>query len=443
MANFSRLLRNALDQMGRFRRNEGGTMALFVALSSIPIIFSVGAGIDYSTANMAKSKLDAVADAAALSAVDHNAISGTADAAKTTATSVFNAEAVNLTNVTLGTVTVTVTDANGGRTAVVSYTATKTNTFMGLMGIPSTTISGSASSAAGLSVNINFYLLLDNSPSMNIAATSAGIQKMVANTSAQGGCAFACHETNPSADNLGNPNGEDNYTLAKNLGVVTRIQNLASATQSLMSTAAATEGSNTSQYQMAIYTFANNGLSTIQALTSNMATAQTAAGNINVLQVYKNNWLTSSNNNSDMDTNFETAMSQINAIMPNPGLGTPTSTPQEVLFIVSDGVDDEANTTCSQPLSGSNRCQQPFNTAWCTTVKNRGIQIAVLYTEYLPLTTNAWYNSWVAPYQNQISPNLESCASTGMFFTVTTDGDITAAMQALFAQAISTARLTR
>ena len=70
MANFNRLFRNALDQMGRFRRNEGGTMALFVALSSIPIIFSVGAGIDYSTANMAKSKLDAVADAAALSAVE-------------------------------------------------------------------------------------------------------------------------------------------------------------------------------------------------------------------------------------------------------------------------------------------------------------------------------------------------------------------------------------
>ena len=47
---------------------------------------------------------------------------------------------------------------------------------MGLFGIPTTTISGQAQSAAGLSVNINFYLLLDNSPSMNIAATSAGIQ---------------------------------------------------------------------------------------------------------------------------------------------------------------------------------------------------------------------------------------------------------------------------
>jgi hypothetical protein len=37
---------------------------------------------------------------------------------------------------------------------------------------------------------------------------------------------------------------------------------------------------------------------------------------------------------------------------------------------------------------------------------------------------------------------MESCASTGMFFQVTTDGDITAAMQALFGQAIATARLT-
>jgi hypothetical protein len=83
------------------------------------------------------------------------------------------------------------------------------------------------------------------------------------------------------------------------------------------------------------------------------------------------------------------------------------------------------------------------DTTWCTTIKNRGIQIAVHYTEYLPLPTNSWYNSWIAPFQTQIGPNMESCASTGMFFTVTTDGDITAAMQALFQQAIAAARLTK
>jgi len=442
MTSIIRPLRSTIDRLRRFGANEGGSIATFSALTAIPLVFSIGAGVDYSSANMAKAKLDALADTSALAAVDHQSINSTPAAAQATALSVFNAEAANLPNVTVTSVSATVTDNATGRTAVVSYTATKANTFMSLVGMPTTTLAGQSTSSAGLSTNINFYLLLDNSPSMNIAATTAGINTMVANTQAQGGCAFACHESYPSADNLGNKGGVDNYTLAQQLGVVTRMQNLASATQQLASTAAAMQQPNNAQYQMAIYTFANAGLNTVQLLTSNLANAQTAAANINVLEVYSNNYLTKSNQNNDMDTNFETAMSQINTVMPAPGTGTPSSTPREVLFIVSDGVDDENSSSCSQKLDG-NRCQQPFNTTWCTTVKNRGILIAVLYTVYLPLPTNAWYNSWVAPFQSQIAPNIESCASPGLFFSVTTDGDITGAMQTLFAQAIATARLTK
>jgi Flp pilus assembly protein TadG len=430
------------SQVGRFRRDENGAMAMMMGLAAVPLIFAVGAGVDYGSANMVKSKLDAIADTAALSAVDHLAISGTAANAQATAQSNFSAQAVNIANLSISNVTATVTDSATARTAVVNYTATKTNLFMGIFGTPTMTLTGSSTAQAGLTTNINFYLLLDNSPSMNIAATSAGITTMVAHTSAQGGCAFACHESYPAADNLGNPGGVDNYTLAQQLGVVTRMQNLASATQSLTSTASSMEGPASQRYQMAIYTFANSGLNTIQSLTSNLATAQTAAANINVMEVYSNNWLTKTSNNSDTDTNFESAMSQINGIMPLPGTGTPTSTPQEVLFIVSDGVDDEVSSSCSQSLDG-NRCQQPFSTSWCTTVKNRGIQIAVLYTDYLPLPTNSWYNNWIAPFQNQIGPNMQSCASPGMFFSVTTDGDITAAMQTLFQQAVAAARLTK
>jgi Flp pilus assembly protein TadG len=434
-------VRDAIRSLRRFGAHKSGSMATFAAIAALPLIFSVGAGVDYGSASMAKAKLDAVADTAALAAVDYQAITTSSAAAQTTATNVFNAEAVNLVNVTINNVTATVTDGSGGRTALVSYSATKTNTFMSIVGIPSTTITGQSTAQAGLSTNINFYLLLDNSPSMNIAATSLGITTMVAATAAQGGCAFACHESHPSSDNLGNPGGVDNYTLAQQLGVVTRMQNLASATQSLMTTATASEGSNT-QYQMAIYTFANSGLNTIQLLTSNLGNAKAAAANINVTEVYSNNWLTSTNHNNDTDTNFETAMSQINGVMPAPGTGRPGSTPQEVLFIVSDGVDDEVSTTCSQTLDG-NRCQQPFDTTWCTTIKNRGILIAVLYTDYLPLPTNSWYNSWIAPFQSQIAPNMQSCASPGLFFSVTTDGDISAAMQGMFQQAIATARLTK
>jgi len=80
---------------------------------------------------------------------------------------------------------------------------------------------------------------------------------------------------------------------------------------------------------------------------------------------------------------------------------------------------------------------------WCTTIKTRGIRIAVLYTEYLPLPTNAWYVTHIDPFQPQIGPNLQNCASPGLYFKVTTNGDISAAMTTLFQKAVATAHLTR
>ena len=222
---------------------------------------------------------------------------------------------------------------------------------------------------------------------------------------------------------------------------------MASATQALMTSAASTEASNNATYKMAIYTF--NGLGpqrdlpvgARQPALGNLSAAQAAAGNINVLEVY-----TTTTSAKPIRTTTPTPISKppwrrsIPSCRRRDRRGG--STPQEVLFIVSDGVDDEVSTSCSQTLDGS-RCQQPFNTTWCTTVKNRGIFIAVLYTVYLPLPTNSWYNQWIAPFQSQISSNMESCASPGLFFSVTTDGDIAAAMQALFQQAIQMARLTQ
>ncbi|HML08751.1 MAG TPA: pilus assembly protein TadG-related protein [Xanthobacteraceae bacterium] len=426
----------------RFFGDRRGNVAIIFALSLVPIILLTGLALDFTAATQKRAELDAAADAAALAAVTPEMMNQTVAAATTAAANIFNAQASGISGLTYNPPVVNVTASGLTRTVTVSYTANSANWVPSVLGQQNWAISGTATATATVAPNINFYLLLDNSPSMNIAATTAGINTMVANTSAQGGCAFACHESHPSADNLGNPNGVDNYTLAAQLGVVTRIQNMATATQALMSTAQAMETSNNAQYQMAIYTFNVSGLSTIQLLTSNLANAQAAAANINVLEVYSNNWLTKDNNNNDTDTDFEAAMSQINSIMPNPGTGTAGSTSQEVLFIVTDGVDDEVSSTCSQQLDGS-RCQQPFDTTWCTTVKNRGIYIAVLYTVYLPLPTNAWYNNWIAPFQSEISPNLESCASPGLFFSVTTDGDITAAMQTLFQEAIATARLSQ
>lgn len=461
------------ELMRRFRRDRGGNTAIVFALSLVPIVFLTGLSLDFSAAAQKRIQLNAAADAAALSMVTPSAMTQTCAQATTNATNIFTGQA-SVVNGLQGSPTPTVSgcqDNISTRTVTVSYTASSVNAFPNVLSLltktseTTWTVTGSSTATATTAPNINFYLLLDNSPSMDIAATTSGINTMVANTSAQGGCALACHETNPTASDVaGNPHGEDNYTLAQNLGVVTRVENMATATSSLMSTASQTMTNNNVTcpngpgcYQMAIFTFNVQGTTnsqctstTIQAIyapscapSSNLSAAQTAAGGINVLQVCKNNYLTCSNDNSDADTDFETAMTAINNIMPTPGSGTSGSTPQEVLFLVTDGVDDEINSgSCSQSLDGT-RCQQPFNTSWCTTVKNRGIRIAVLYTEYLPLPTNAWYNSWISPFQSQIGPNMQSCASPGLFFQVTTDDDITAAMVALFQKSIATAHLSQ
>ena len=444
-----------MGHLHRFALDRRANVAIIFALALLPIIYLLGLGLDFASAVHRQSQLDAAADAAAIAAVTPAMMAQNSTIATTEATNIFNGKAVGLSGLQ-STPSPTINVVNNGltRTVTVSYTALATNNFPNFWGQTGWTISGSSTASAKVMPNINFYLLLDSSPSMAIAGTPADITTMVNNTQSQGGCAFACHESHPSSDNLGNPHGEDNYALARSLGVTLRIDLLAQATASLMSTAQTTENANGNTYKMAIYTF-DTALHSIQGTpTSNLSLAATEASGIQVLEVYNNNCLTSSNCNDDTDTDFSDAMASINSDMPNPGGGTNLAgdTPQEVLFIVSDGLEDKNSASCSKPTisySGGIRCQQPFDTTWCTTIKNRGIRIAVLYTEYLPLPTNTWYETGsgtfkgIAPFQSQIGPNMQSCASPGLFWDVQSGGDITSAMAALFQQAVATARLTQ
>ena len=467
---------------GRLCRNRDGNVAMIFALSIIPIIFFVGMGLDFAAATQKRVKLNAAADAAALAAVAPGMMNQSDASAITAAQNMFTAQAATVPQLNIDQPTVTVTHTGLARNVNVTYTANSINAFPNVLGLLTGgtaqqywPIGGSAQASSTIPPNMNFYLLLDNSPSMALAATTAGITTMNNNTTAQGGCAFGCHETNPtSSDVAGNPtvNGKqiDNYTLAKNLGVVLRIQNVAAATSSLMTSAQQYQTTNSQfnvVYNMAIFTFANAGIDPVFPAgcstssctpSNNLSAAGTAASAVDVILVCSNNYLgpyqngACQNNNSDQDTEFDTAMSQMNTLMPNPGTGAANSTPQEVVFIVTDGVEDKKlsdtwQTICKETETGS-RCQQEFDTQLCTTIKNRGIFIAILYTVYEPLPasgngSNSWYNSYVAPYQTKIGPNLQSCASPGLYFAVTTDQDITTAMTALFQASVATARLTQ
>ena len=445
-----------------FAADDRGNVAMITALTMLAITSLVGITLDFTMASRRETQLNAVADAAALSTTTPTSMGLTSIQAQLIAIQTFNAQAALVTGATVQPATisnVTVTDSVGTNGAVtrntaVTYTGTSTNAFATLLKLPTMTLGGSSKVSSSTAPNIDFYVLLDTSPSMGIPATQAGIDTMVQNTAQQGGCAFACHETNPTAGEVaGNPKGigpyaqgVDNYTLAKQyLGLTLRIDLVQQAVANLYSTALTTEVLNKAQYRVATYTF-DASFKTITNLTSNLVLAQTQAANIQMLQVYNENNLTASQPNNDEDTLFDSAMSNTQYI-PAPGKGTNASgdTPQEILFIVTDGVVDEPYFAGPTSMTYGSRTitYTGYQQDYCTPLKARGVRIAVLYTPYLPLPTNSFYNQYVAPFQPQVPTALQSCASAGLFFQVNTGGDINAAMQALFAKAIGSAHLTQ
>jgi Flp pilus assembly protein TadG len=267
----------------RFHGDRKANVAITFALVMIPTVYLLGMALDYSLAVRKRSQLNAAIDAAAISAVTPSMLAQSSSVATTTATNVFNATANGMPGLS-GPPALNVTIANSGlvRTATVSYKAASINNFPILLRAPVWQINGTstATSSGGAAPNINFYLLLDDSPSMAIAGTPAGITTMLNNA----GCAFACHQKN--AAGLGNPGGEDNYALARNLGVTLRIDMMAQAAANLMSTATTTEAANHNTYKMAIYTF-DTGFNTVYAPSgmpsANLTAAATAAANIQLL----------------------------------------------------------------------------------------------------------------------------------------------------------------
>jgi len=500
--------------LDRLVRDTRASVAVLAAVSLLALATATGVGVDFARGLNFKSDLQGAVDQAAIAGASLYLNNGYATQATAAANDYLNKAVAGLpTN--NGVSSTVVLSSSTPWTVTVGASASINSSFNGVL---QSTIPVSVMSVAHgpTNPNINFYLLLDSSPSMGIAATQAGINTMVANTQQECdsapyggsncGCAFACHETNPANESYyipvgsgstpctgptqivggtgsppsidmggqsqavsgryystnftncqiggtGNPNGEDNYQLARNLGVTLRIDNLTAATQSLMTTAASTEASTSATYEVAIYTFDVN-FNTIQTLTPNLTTAQSSAGNIAMLDVYSNNQLTSSNNNSDEDTNYDNAMSSINSVMPNPGYGTNAQgdTPQEVLFFVTDGVEDEYQDPALNPTTDTAGRQQYLmnsNYDWCSAVKNRGIRIAVLYTVYYPIPANGWYANFdgsgngISSFQSQIAGQLQTCASPGLFFEVSTGGDITAAMAALFNSAVQSAYIAQ
>ncbi|MDQ0420813.1 hypothetical protein J2045_001837 [Peteryoungia aggregata LMG 23059] len=428
--------------LGEFWRDRRGNFGMMTALVLVPIIGVAGLAIDINNALTVRSTLQAAADAAAIAAVGEVSAGvmqamqmqsdGQLSAAIADAKKVFMGHAKMSEDYQLKNFDVDVVKSGTQLKAVFTFDATVPTTLARILGQPDVTIAGKAEAVFQTDTFRDFYLLLDNTPSMGVGATPGDVDKMVKNTGDK--CAFACHIVKDGVEDK-----NSYYYLAKKLGVTIRIDVVAQATAALMDTAKSARKS-PNQYRMAVYTFGEKAEDTklleVASLTDDLDHVRTKAAKIGLMSIPWQGY------DNDQQTDFDRALKNIGALMGTAGTGSSAANPEKILFFVSDGVGDAYKpSTCTKKTTGG-RCQEPIDTTQCQALKNKGYRIAVLYTTYLPLPTNGWYNKWISPFQDEIPNRMQDCASPGLYFEVSPSQGISSAMNALFLKIITTPRLS-
>ena len=488
MKKISRFLR-------RLRNDKRGNVFMMTGFAIIPLVGATGMGIDYARAARIDTKLSAAADAAALAAVSRPMMLKTDSEAEAYARKVFNQQAALIPGLIYDPATLVVEVSHDGtlvdnRKVSVRFEGQSQNMFGSILGLSTLQVGGTVGSLAKRAPNIDFYLVLDTSPSMALPTTLAGAQQM----STMVGCQFACH-TNAADDhgirvydnnttnivktmNVDKGNGKtqidadgtyvkdgrvfnaddtyaDSYWLALNKGILLRIDAERAAAISLMSVAKSEATRTNATYRGAVYTFDyKENFKEIAPLSSNLDQVATNAAGVKLLQInrWNGNWGCPSQKgqpvfcNDFRETSYTGALEGANNAITAPGNGTNSvgDTPQKYLFMVTDGISDE-----EIPSAGIWRTRTEMHQTHidkCAAIKARGIKIAILYTEYTPesIANDGWQGEYVTSRLPFVAPKLRECASSPeLMMTVRPGDDITEKLQLLFFQATANTRLAR
>jgi Flp pilus assembly protein TadG len=253
-------------------------------------------------------------------------------------------------------------------------------------------------------------------------------------------CAFACHFDTSSSPGT----GTDFYALARStIGtsyqVTLRFDQVKSAVKQVIS-AMQTDNMAINNLNVGIFWFAD--------VLSQVYPSSGEAGN---------DWATATNdvggpasvaNGADTgippyvganggNTDFTGVMSSLASTLTASGDGSSATSPQKVLFIVTDGLNDPAS-----------RDIAAFDPSACTQFKNMGYTIYVLYTPYYDLMNGYYLNGTTpsaasivqasASATNSIPYNLQQCASSASTYLEASDtAGIASALQTFLKLALT------
>ncbi len=448
-------------------RGRAGNVAMIFALVLPVLVLAAGGAIDFTNASLRRAQLQQAADAAATAAIARyspgyeaanllTAGGPVPDAVTSLNTmGVFNANWSTAKDVTLPTVT---GNACSGSTIVCRQGANVYSSLVvkatfipyflgiaslvpGFQGIKTIPLTVNAQAVASTPTYVNYYILVDVSQSMGIAATATDMTSLYARVSDAGqgtgheaGCVFGCHvpayvvccsgstqtiaipaacqkpaQTIPSSnealahntllDNCGKPL----FTSSINL----RIDSAISAIQSTI-TQAQSQSGGYANIQIGLYEI-NHGpgsgsyITTVSTPSSNYSALSAAAATID---------LGDNNAGGYGDTDFDDEIAAFASTLPANGNGATQSHPVNYVFIITDGLSDNSGNTAN------NHPTAAFNANDCVALQ-KNATVGVINTTYnqiynqndpnMGLESN--FASLVNPYLTAIQNNLKACTS--------------------------------
>lgn len=475
-------------KMKQITRDRSGSIAILFALLSSLLLVAVGVGVDYGRAMSAKTRLDAAADSAALFAVSHNQMNtqNSGDTIGRTAAAIFRDETKTFAErngITIVSVIPKFVKKNDSVWEFsLSYTALSKNYFAQIVGqsLANFPFNGQSQTHNERAPDTDFYFLLDTSVSMGVPITKEGID-LLGRLDAMGEhCAFACHSAGDRQSGRGylsldSPDKRgDLYEAAKANHITLRIDAEAEAMTNAANAAKVAADQNRAHYRFGIYQFSGgvylndsspykkwfpaNSNPVIHEIDSNIFSAAADAKAKISLPDYESgfcptHYSCNEGRNTAMDFGdadtassaaFEYIYRKMIANGPS-GSGVGGDRPQQVLFVITDGMRDETNHNDVPDVD--------FEKSVCDKIKNSGkyTRIAILYTEYLPEAlekTNSGPAADTLPKLSRILPALTACASTDLIIKVSvadsardafsSNNNIGLAVQKLFEKAVGT-----
>lgn len=443
----------------RFLFDDRGHFGVLTALILLPLLACTGAAVDVSHAFSLRAAIREAADAAVLDALSDSALKDILHGAAITDDQLVRLARRAEQNFadmlpsevrtqTGAAATATIRLRNGRFTASLEYTGAMKTSFMRILGFDTLPTNGSAQSMADMPRFTDVHILIDNSPSMTLAANGEERIKLMSVTGDHirnqtgidgGGCSFACHNLDT------NPDTESNYyALARLAGIKLRIDTVKDALLQIFESAG-TNSERTREFRYSLYDLGSSMASARTSPVTNRLRNETDLDRVKAVIENVDAMSTPfASYDSKAGSNLELALEEMQFFIPRAGNGATEGSRQQLLIFVTDGVSNSLrNATCAgQRWAPLGQCIGPLQTAICDQLKRRGIRIAILNTVYLPIPASPYFVYRVAPFLGQVQPNLQTCASPGLFRTVNYGESVDDALKSLFRESVHTVWLS-